>query len=592
MCHRNEVLSEIFSKQYLLTLAVDYLTLLVHYIVVLQHVFSYGKVLAFHFLLGVFDLLRDHLRFYGLVFFDAESLYDILHPFTAEKSHEVVFSRDAELCLTRVSLSSRTTSELVVYTSGFVTLSTYDVKAAELYYLLLFSLSLFFVFFKKLSVFFTRLEQFFIVALHEAGRKCYRILVVSVCSHFLLRFEFRISAEYDIGTSSGHVRRDRYRAETSCLCDDLRFFFMLLRVQDIEILYASLLEGICDKLRLFYGNRTYEDRLAFFVCLFDSVHDRFVLALFRRINGILQVISDNRLVRRDNDYVHVVDISEFAFLGLRRTGHPRELLIHSEVILQRYRCKCLRFRTHQHVFLGFDRLVESVAVSSSEHQTSRELIDDDDLAVLYDIVYITLHHVSGLQSLQHVMVYFHVLRVREVLHAEILFTLLDTFVGERDLLVFFFYRKVVLYLQRPDESVRTLVHVCRLVTFSRNYQRCSRFVDQDGVDFVDDGIVELTLHHRFFVNDHVITQIVETVFVVRSICYICQVCRTPFLFRDTVYNAAYCQSEECVKLAHPFHVSLCQVVVDCNDVHAFSFQRVQIRRECSNEGLTFTCLHF
>ena len=58
-----------------------------------------------------------------------------------------------------------------------------------------------------------------------------------------------------------------------------------------------------------------------------------------------------------------------------------------------------------------------------------------------------------------------------------------------------------------------------------------------------------------------------------------------------MYHTAHGQTEECVKLTHPLHVSLCQVVVDSDYMYAFAFKGVEIRRKRCHQGLTFTCLH-
>ena len=117
MCHGHEIVSQILAEENSLTLAVYYLTLLVHYVVVLQHVFSYGKVPAFDFLLRILYLLCDSPGFYCFVFLDAQFLYDGLHAFAAEQSHQFVLHGDAELRAARVSLSSGTSSQLIVYSS-------------------------------------------------------------------------------------------------------------------------------------------------------------------------------------------------------------------------------------------------------------------------------------------------------------------------------------------------------------------------------------------------------------------------------------------------------------------------------------------
>ena len=55
---------------------------------------------------------------------------------------------------------------------------------------------------------------------------------------------------------------------------------------------------------------------------------------------------------------------------------------------------------------------------------------------------------------------------------------------------------------------------------------------------------------------------------------------------------AYGKAEEVVQPAHPFGVTLGEVVVDGNDVDALAFQRVQDDGESGDEGLAFACFHF
>ena len=48
---------------------------------------------------------------------------------------------------------------------------------------------------------------------------------------------------------------------------------------------------------------------------------------------------------------------------------------------------------------------------------------------------------------------------------------------------------------------------------------------------------------------------------------------------------------EHIKRPHPFRVTLCQIIVHCNDVNTITCQCVQENREGCHEGLTFTCRH-
>ena len=57
-----------------------------------------------------------------------------------------------------------------------------------------------------------------------------------------------------------------------------------------------------------------------------------------------------------------------------------------------------------------------------------------------------------------------------------------------------------------------------------NNQRSTGIVNQYGVHLIDDGIIVLTLYKVFRADSHVITQVVETEFIVRTECDICQIC--------------------------------------------------------------------
>ena len=115
---------------------------------------------------------------------------------------------------------------------------------------------------------------------------------------------------------------------------------MVFSVQHV-MLNAALLEHVADELGDLDGYCTYEHRLAGLVSFNYSVYDSFVLCLLMRVYRILPVVSDYRLVGRYNDYVHVVDVAELVFLGLCRTGHSGELVVHSEVVLEGDGCESL-----------------------------------------------------------------------------------------------------------------------------------------------------------------------------------------------------------------------------------------------------------
>ena len=156
-----------------------------------------------------------------------------------------------------------------------------------------------------------------------------------------------------------------------------------------------------------------------------SFEQRSVFAVLRLVDGIRQVLADHRHVGRDADDIEIVDRPEFLFFGQGRTGHAGKLFVHAEIILEGDRRQGLVLLFDLDAFLGFDRLVQTVAVATSEHQAAGEIVDDDDLAVLDHIFLVAMHRAMRLQGIVDVVVELVVFLVGQVLHLEILLGLAD-----------------------------------------------------------------------------------------------------------------------------------------------------------------------
>ena len=74
MKHIHNVVFYVFPIEYLLTLAIDDLTLLVHHVVILQDVLANLKISSLHTFLRVFNRIGQHFMFNRLVFFQAQRL--------------------------------------------------------------------------------------------------------------------------------------------------------------------------------------------------------------------------------------------------------------------------------------------------------------------------------------------------------------------------------------------------------------------------------------------------------------------------------------------------------------------------------------
>ena len=73
-------------------------------------------------------------------------------------------------------------------------------------------------------------------------------------------------------------------------------------------------------------------------------------------------------------------------LGHGRARHPTQFLVQFEVVLQRNRCQCLGLFLDSDSLFGLHRLVQAVAPLTPVLQPAGEFIDNNDLAILDDVV--------------------------------------------------------------------------------------------------------------------------------------------------------------------------------------------------------------
>ena len=110
------------------------------------------------------------------------------------------------------------------------------------------------------------------------------------------------------------------------------------------------------------------------------------------------VVADHRPVGRDGDHVEAVDLEELLLLGHRRAGHAGQLVVEAEVVLEGDRGERHRLALDAQALLGLDGLVEALRPAAAGHLAAGELVDDDDLAVLDDVVAVALVERVGLAA--------------------------------------------------------------------------------------------------------------------------------------------------------------------------------------------------
>ncbi len=163
-----------------------------------------------------------------------------------------------------------------------------------------------------------------------------------------------------------------------------------------------------DQFGIFDRNGTDQNRPPFLMKLLDLLDHRIPFLGKRAIDHVRRIKTHHRLIGRDLDDVERVNRQEFLSLGLGRTGHAAEFLVHAEVILQRDRRQRLIFTLDLDAFFCLDSLVQTVRPAASGHQTTGEIVNDNHLAVLHDVVMIGLIKRVCFQGLFDAMEQVHV----------------------------------------------------------------------------------------------------------------------------------------------------------------------------------------
>ncbi len=372
---------------------------------------------------------------------------------------------------------------------------------------------------------------------------------------------------------------------------DLRLLIVLLGVQhrvrdppDLQF-FAQLLGNVD-------GDGAHQHGLALGVQRFDLVDDGLEFLALGLVDHVREVGAHHGLVRGDHHDVQVVDLLELRRLRVGRAGHAGQLLVHAEVVLERDGGQRLVLVFDLDPFLGLQGLVQPLAVAPPGHQPAGELVDDDDFAVFYDVIDVQLEKRVGLEGLGDVMQQFDAAGVIEVFHLHELLAPRDPLLaqGRRARL---FVDHVVLIPREPgDQAVHLVIQVGGLLRRPGDDERGAGLIDQDAVDLVHDGVVELALHQALPVELHVVPQVVEAELVVGAVGDVGAVGNLALGVRHPVDDRAHLQPEEAVDVPHPLGVAPGQVVVDRHDVHSAAAQGVQVGRQGCHQGLAFTGFHF
>ena len=285
------------------------------------------------------------------------------------------------------------------------------------------------------------------------------------------------------------------------------------------------------------------------MCSLYFLYNGFEFFFLCLVYGILVIDTCYRTVRWNLDNVHSINITELFFLGKCRTGHTGFLVKFVEEVLERNGCKCLALSLNLYMLLRLDCLMQTIGITTSRHDTSGELINDHNLIILYNIILIAEHQIMCTECKDYIMLNLKVICICEVFNMEELLNLMYTLLGKVDNLVLLIHDKVSgLFLLDSHNSIHLgilryiftsyqlfcqnitcFVKLCGLSTLSGNDKWRPRFVDQYGIDLIDNCIMQASLHQLLLVDHHIVTQIIKSKLVVCNICNITIICFTTLI---------------------------------------------------------------
>ena len=579
----------VLAVQHLAAQAVDGLALLVHHVVVLENVLAGLEVLGLDRLLRRLDALRDQARLDGHVLLHAELEHQRLHAVAAEDAHQVVLEGQVEARRPGVALAARPAPQLVVDATRLVALGAEHVQAAQVHHLVVLAVG------RPLE-----LRQRLPPGLRVVGV----VGVDALPPQRLAGQELGVAAEQDVGAAAGHVGRDRDRPLAPRLGDDVRFALVVLGVQHL-VRNAQPPQPPGQELGLLDRDRADEDRLAALLALLEVVGGVPPLLLGGAVDDVLVLEAHHGTVRRDHDDVELVDLRELRRLRVRRARHSGQLPVHPEVVLEGHRGERLVLALDADALLRLHGLVQAVRPAPSRHQPARELVHDDDLAVLDDVVLVPLEHHVRLEALLDGVLGVVVGELVDVVDAERLLDpglallgqprgpvlLLEDVVSGVGALPRLVALDGLALAEPGNHPVGLVVLVGRDLGGSGDDQGRPGLVDQDGVDLVHDREVVPALDMLAGLELHVVAQIVEPELVVRPVGDVRGVGLAALDVVESVDDHPDAHSEPAVDPAHPLGVALGQIVVDGDHVHPAAGDCVEVHGEGRGEGLALAGLH-
>ncbi len=192
------------------------------------------------------------------------------------------------------------------------------------------------------------------------------------------------------------------------------------------------------------------------------------------------------------------------------------------------------------------------------------------MSVLDHIVPVPLHEHMSPQGLIDMMGDLHIYVIIQIFKIEGLFHLGHALFRQGHRPGFFIQCVLRLGAEAGHQLGIAVILAGILVDSPGNYQRSAGLIDEDAVHLVDNGKMQGALHQMFFVQHHIIPEIVKAELIISAVSNVCLI-GLPALFGiNAMDNEAYLQSQQIIYPSHPLAVEAGKIVVDGDHMHALA----------------------
>ena len=337
--------------------------------------------------------------------------------------------------------------------------------------------------------------------------------------------------------------------------------------------------------------RADQHRLAGLVHLGDVFDQRGGLGGDRDVHPVGFVLADVGFVRRYRRHPELVELSQLFAGGQRGAGHAAHSRIPVDQRLHGDGVEHFTGLGGLDPLLGLHRGLQPVRPALQGRDATARGVDQVDRVVPDDVVHVALQQHVGVQGdVDLGQRRTHVLLGVQVDTAQRGFQLACAGIGQMHVAAVGIAGEVAALLEVTDHADE-LDPRCLPVAGAGQHQRDQRLVDEHGVRFVDERDVGVRRDQIGHVGDQLVAQHVEADLVDRGVGDVALVGGATLLGGRLRGDPADRQAQRLDQRSHPLGVTAGQVVVDRDDVHVATGQRIPGGRDGPRQRLAFTGGH-